>query len=158
MGLRDRDVGRLGAGARQQVEAFRDAERARNELLRTQAPDAAKKPTKWKAQKVLLHGITFDSRAEGRRFLVLRVRQERGLISDLQCHVRYPLTVCGLVVAHIEPDFRYRDAEGRLVFEDVKGGARGEVTMTRCWKLKARLFAAIYGTEIRIIGDDNSNA
>jgi hypothetical protein len=154
MGLRDRDVERLGAGARSQVAAFREAERLRKELLKPQAPDASKAPSKWKAKKVIIQGITFDSRAEGRRFLTLKARQDRGRISDLQCHVRYPLTVLGVTVAHIEPDFRYRDAEGSLVFEDVKGGEGGRATMTPVWRLKAKLFHAIYGQPIRIIGDD----
>lgn len=158
MGLRDSDVNRLGAGARSQVAAFREAERLRKELLKPQAPEGSRAPTKWKAKKIVIQGITFDSRAEGRRFLILKARQDRGRISELQCHVRYPLTVLGVTVAHIEPDFRYRDRDGKLCFEDVKGGPKGEATMTRVWKLKAKIFEAIYKSRIRIIADDNPDA
>lgn len=158
MGLKDTDVDRLGAGARRQVAAFREAERLRAELLKPQAPEGSRAPSKWKAKKVVIQGITFDSRAEGRRFLTLKARQDRGQISELTCHVSYPLTVLGVTVAHIEPDFRYRNAEGKLCFEDVKGGEGGRATMTPVWRLKAKLFQVIYQQPIRIIADDNHDA
>lgn len=71
-------------------------------------------------------GITFDSKAEGDRYLELRAMQERGEITALEPHPKYTLqpaftTEGGERVRAITytPDFEYIE-RGVRVIEDVK--------------------------------------
>lgn len=47
--------------------------------------------TKYNAQKVVVDGITFDSRKEANRYLELKLLQRAGEISDLQLQVEFEL-------------------------------------------------------------------
>lgn len=89
-------------------------------------------------------GQLHQSKAESRRCDQLHVLQDGGLISNLKAHPQpvYRLEVNGTLVCTYRGDFEYEEY-GATITEDVKG-ARTEV-----YKLKERLFAAIYGREIR---------
>lgn len=50
-----------------------------------------KRGNKLNAQKVVLNGITFDSKRESERYLFLKEMEQQGLISDLQTQVLYVL-------------------------------------------------------------------
>ncbi len=88
--------------------------------------------TKYKARKTVVDGITFDSKAEALRYLVLKDRQTKGEISFLARQVRFDLL----------PSVKYQGADrstgplwytvdfayvivatGEQVCEDVKGYA-----------------------------------
>ena len=96
-------------------------------------------------------GVMHHSTIEAARCTELHLMQQGGLIRDLEAHPqpRVPLlahdsrTGEGVEVCHYLPDFRYVDVEtGETVTEDVKGFRTPE------YALKAKLFAANYGTEI----------
>ncbi|WP_345985284.1 DUF1064 domain-containing protein [Sulfurimonas sp. HSL-1656] len=93
--------------------------------------------------------VTFDSRAEARRFDELHTLAKAGKIKDLTLQPRYLLVDTLRVVGHrtmpkrhYVADFRYVDGNGRTIVEDVKG------MVTPVYSLKKQLFLSIYGTEI----------
>lgn len=93
-------------------------------------------------------GIKFASKKEARRYSELRLLERAGEISDLKVQPRYPFTINGFHIATYVADFAYRDAHGRDVVEDVKGG---RATQTDVFRLKAKLFHAIYGREVQVV-------
>lgn len=102
---------------------------------------------KFGAKRVTLGGITFDSKAEAKRYSELKLLERAGEITSLRVHHRYPLKVDGTLVCTYECDFDYRSKSGTLVIEDVKG------VITPVYRIKKKLFEAIYRgltiTEIR---------
>lgn len=104
--------------------------------------------SKYHAKKTTVDGITFDSRREADRYLVLKSMEEGGGIENLRRQVRYELVPAFDVDGrHYRPvyyvaDFVYME-NGKEVVEDVKG------MMTDVYRLKAKLFAYRYGMSIR---------
>lgn len=104
--------------------------------------------SKYRARKTTVDGITFDSRKEADRYLVLKGMEEDGSIEDLRRQVRYELVPAFDVDGkHYRPvfyvaDFVYRE-DGCEVVEDVKG------MMTDVYRLKSKLFARRYGMSIK---------
>lgn len=103
--------------------------------------------SKYHAKKTVVDGITFDSRKEADRYLVLKGMEEDGSIEDLRRQVRYELVPAFDVDGkHYRPvyyvaDFVYCE-DGREVVEDVKG------VRTDVYRLKSKLFARRYGMSI----------
>ena len=104
--------------------------------------------SKYHAKLTTADGITFVSRREADRYLVLKGREDDGAIEDLRRQVRYELVpafdVDGM---HYRPvyyvaDFVYVEG-GKEVVEDVKG------MRTDVYRLKSKLFARRYGVSIR---------
>lgn len=94
-------------------------------------------------------GKPFDSAAEARRHAELQLLQRAGQITELQRQVRYLLVPSqrdadGKAVrpVHYVADFRYRDAQGREVVEDVKGVA------TPVYRLKRALMLRLLGITV----------
>lgn len=107
---------------------------------------APAKRSKYGAVKTVFGTEVFDSRRECHRFIELRHMQRAGLISELERQVAYDLTVNGVKVAKIIPDFRYRRGD-EVVVEDVKSTP----TMTPIFRLKAKLLKAIHGVTLEIV-------
>lgn len=93
---------------------------------------------KYNNKRVTYYGITFDSAAEGRRYLALRKAEERGVIRSLKCQPVFPIHVADTKICNYIADFFYLDGKGRMVVEDVKGVA------TAVYKIKRKLFEALY--------------
>lgn len=94
---------------------------------------------KYGNHKTTLYGITFDSKAEAERYLILRDEAAKGRIADLRLQVPYeliPKQKGERPVIYIA-DFVYTE-RGRTVVEDVKGYA------TREYVLKRKLFKFRY--------------
>lgn len=104
--------------------------------------------SKYHAKKTTVDGITFDSRREADRYLVLKGLEDDGAIEDLRRQVRYELVPAFDVDGrHYRPvyyvaDFVYVE-DGKEVVEDVKG------MRTDVYRLKSKLFARRYGVTIR---------
>nr|UVN01762.1 MAG: protein of unknown function DUF1064 [Bacteriophage sp.] len=104
--------------------------------------------SKYHARKTTVDGITFDSRKEADRYLVLKGMEEGGSIEDLRRQVRYELVPAFDVDGrHYRPvyyvaDFVYVE-DGKEVVEDVKG------MRTDVYRLKSKLFAQRYGKAIK---------
>ena len=106
--------------------------------------------SKYHARKTTVDGVTFDSKREADRYLVLKGMEEDGLIEDLRRQVRYELIPAFDVDGkHYRPvyyvsDFTYTDREtGEEIVEDVKG------MKTDVYRLKSKLFARRYGKAIK---------
>lgn len=106
--------------------------------------------SKYHAKKTVVDGITFDSKREADRYIVLKGMEEDGTIGDLRRQVRYELIPAFDVDGrHYRPvfyvaDFVYVDKEtGKTVVEDVKG------MRTDVYRLKSKLFARRYGMSIK---------
>lgn len=104
--------------------------------------------SKYHAKRTTVDGITFDSKREASRYLVLKSMEEDGTIEDLRRQVRYELVPAFDVDGkHYRPvfyvaDFVYRE-NGHEVIEDVKG------MKTDVYRLKSKLVAYRYGMNIR---------
>jgi hypothetical protein len=92
----------------------------------------------------VVDGIRFMSKREAKRYGELRLLAETGVITGLVLQPRYPLIVGDKLVCTYVGDFAYVDHDGTPVTEDVKGH------LTDVFRLKARLFAALKGYEIRL--------
>lgn len=104
--------------------------------------------SKYRARKTTVDGITFDSRKEADRYLVLKGMEEDGSIEDLRRQVRYELVPAFDVGGkHYRPVFYVADfvyvEDGKTVVEDVKG------MRTDVYRLKSKLFARRYGVNIK---------
>jgi hypothetical protein len=104
--------------------------------------------SKYHAKKTTVDGITFDSKREADRYLVLKGMEEDGAIEDLRRQVRYEIVPAFDVdgkhyrsVFYVA-DFVYRE-DGHEVIEDVKG------MKTDVYRLKSKLVAYRYGMNIR---------
>lgn len=103
-----------------------------------------RKRSKYGNRKVTLNGVTFDSQHEAQRYLVLDLARRQGQISELAVHPRYRLEVNGKLVCGFWPDFQYVNREGKLVVEDAKSAP----TKTRAYRIKVKLFKALYGHDV----------
>nr|UWI41341.1 MAG: Protein of unknown function (DUF1064) [Bacteriophage sp.] len=104
--------------------------------------------SKYHAKRTSVDGITFDSKREADRYLVLKGMEEDGTIEDLRRQVRYELIPAFDVDGkHYRPVFYVADfvyvEDGKEVVEDVKG------MRTDTYRLKSKLFARRYGKAIR---------
>ncbi len=111
---------------------------------------APRRRNKYGAEPVEIDGRRFDSKAEGRRYMLLKDMERKGEITDLECQVSYELLPAQCVDGKkIRPcfyrcDFQYTNKNGVLVTEDVKSGP----TKTAEYKIKAKMFAYRYGRQI----------
>ena len=100
---------------------------------------------KYNSRKTVVDGITFDSKAEARRYMELKLLERAGQIKGLKLQPRYLLQESykknGKTVRKIEyiADFEYVDVRTqRVVIEDVKG------VKTPVYRLKKKIFEYVY--------------
>lgn len=106
--------------------------------------------TKYKNQKIIFNGETFQSKKEYHRFCELLLLEKGGVISDLQRQVKYVLIPSqkeGKKTIEREcsyrADFVYTDNEtGETVVEDVKG------MRTEVYKIKRKLMLWVHHIKI----------
>lgn len=130
-----------------QARATRErAPRYRNSTIVKEFGRRPRRQNKYNAVKTLIDGITWASKHEAERYLVLKTQQVAGEIRELRWHTRYPLVVNGVKIALYEDDFSYRDLENRLIVEDAKSPATAK---RRDYIMKKRLVKALYGIEVQ---------
>ena len=89
--------------------------------------------SKYHAVPVVIDGIRFDSKLEGRRYSQLKIRQAAGEIIGLALQQDFALVVCGDRIGSYVADFTYFiPGTMELVIED----AKGVLTPLCRWKLK----------------------
>lgn len=108
--------------------------------------------SKYNAKKVIVDGITFDSKKESKRYLELKQMQENGEIHDLQLQVPFELIPSFEIVIDGKKrkrrkmqyiaDFVYYIGNVRIV-EDVKG------RKTDVYMIKKKLFEYKFKTTIK---------
>lgn len=103
--------------------------------------------TKYKAKKVQVDGITFDSKREARRYCELRLLERAGEIRELELQKKYELIPKqGKERAvHYIADFVYKDKSGAEIVEDTKG------FRTPDYVIKRKLMKWVHGIEIKEI-------
>ena len=107
--------------------------------------------SKYRSRKTVIDGITFDSKAEARRYADLKLMERAGIISNLELQPSFVLLdafrdASGALHRAItyKADFRYTEA-GKTIVEDVKG------METREFKLKRKMLLSKYPeTNLRI--------
>lgn len=107
---------------------------------------------KYRNKPTVIDGERCDSKKEAAHFMLLRRRQMRGEIRNLVLHGLVKLEVNGVFICAFCPDFLFEapdDGVWRLHAEDTKGMKKG--TAYQMFQIKARLFAAIHGTEVKEI-------
>lgn len=100
---------------------------------------------KYGAIKTTLDGMKFDSLGEAKHYSDLKIRLLAKEITDLKTQVKFPLNSGGKHICDYIADFTYYE-NGTLVVDDYKG------VSTAVFRIKAKLFEAIYGFPIRISG------
>lgn len=118
--------------------------------MRDKPVEKSTRGQKYSNQKVTDQGITFDSKAEHRRWCYLRLLERAGEIKDLRRQVSFML-IPELVKprggkerpTHYIADFVYLDKAGAQVVEDVKGAVTPE------FRLKRKLMLWAHGIEVQ---------
>ena len=97
--------------------------------------------SKYHAKKVVIDGITFDSKMEGNRYTTLKLLEKSGRIRDLELQPRFLLQPnfkkYNKTIRKIEyiADFKYFDVQrNQIIIEDVKG------VETEAFKIKKKYF------------------
>lgn len=108
------------------------------------------KPRKYQERKTEIDGITFDSAAEARRYVHLKMLEAAGEIKDIEIQPKWELqpsfkrgkrTIRAITY---RADFRYTEvATGESVVEDVKG------METEVFRLKAKMLLYQYDIEVK---------
>ncbi len=85
--------------------------------------DASRKAHKYHAKPCVVDGVRFDSKAESREYLRLRILQRNGFVSGLERQPAFELHAPnGEVLGKYVADFQYVETYGhRVVVSDVKG-------------------------------------
>ncbi len=120
--------------------------------MRDNPAEKQRRGQKYGNQKVVDKGITFDSKAEHRRWCYLVMLEKARAIKDLQRQVRFEL-IPELIkprggkerATHYIADFVYLDKAGAQVVEDVKGAVTPE------FRLKRKLMLWAHGIEVQEI-------
>ena len=108
---------------------------------------------KFGAKKTQVGDITFDSKAEARRYGDLVLLQKAGHITALELQVPFILApqVRFEGASRAKPalkyvaDFAYQEAEtGRTIVEDVKG------VLTDAFQIKRHLMLSVHGINVRL--------
>lgn len=101
--------------------------------------------SKYRAKKVTVNGITFDSKHEADRWQELQILQNAGLIEQLKRQVKFDLipTQKGERGVSYFADFTYITKGGSFVVEDAKGFRTPE------YIIKRKLMLWIHGIRIK---------
>jgi len=109
--------------------------------------------SKFKAKKTSVNGMTFDSKAEARRYGDLYLMEKSGHIKDLRLQVPYILaprvkfegSPSAKPALKYVADFSYIEADtGRAIVEDCKG------VLTEGFQIKRHLMLSVHGIDVRL--------
>ena len=112
-----------------------------------------KKSGKIAHEYVKMDGYTFDSQAEVDRYIELKLMQQKGIISELECQPKYELIPYQRVSGRqgfrkhgYTADFRYKDENGNEIVEDVKSVRTRE---ERDYIINRKLMYFLHGIYVR---------
>lgn len=108
------------------------------------------KPSKYRAKKVEVDGLRFDSKKEAERYGQLKLLERTGDVQTLRVHPSFELKVNDQLICRYIADFSYYEYGSEvMVVEDVKGYKKGGAW--NMFRLKAKLMKSIYGIEVRVV-------
>ena len=122
-----------------------------NDRSHPPVPSSKPRRNKYNAQSVVIDGIRFASKAEGERWLTLKLRVVLGEIYDLERQVAYQLAPSVRLdsekrarpALRYVADFRYVE-NGQTVVEDTKGRD------TPVSRMKRHLMKSVHGIDVRL--------
>lgn len=125
----------------------------RREILKQGDKAKVAKRNKFNAQKVELDGMTFDSKKEHKRYIVLKAMQQRGEIFGLEHHIKFELAPKTKLEGEkrAKPalryfaDFTYYNTRGEYIVEDVKSAATRKLAS---YRTKKHLMSTVLGISI----------
>lgn len=107
---------------------------------------------KYSNRKTVVDGITFDSKAEAKRYKELVTLEKLGAITDLELQPEFLLQekfkIAGKTEREIKyiADFKYFDkSKNKMVVEDVKG------CRTEVFNVKRKIFLYRYGEQFEFL-------
>ena len=100
-----------------------------------------KKQNKYHAKSTEYNGVIYHSKKEAAYAQELDLRQKAGEIKKWERQVKIPLKVYGQHICNYYIDFVVYYPSGEVEYVEVKGFA------TQLWRLKWKLFEAIYNKE-----------
>lgn len=105
---------------------------------------------KYRAKKTVSHGITFDSRAEARRYDELLILARTGEVTNIRRQVPFLLAPAVKLQGRTKPAIKYiadfcYDSWGKPVVEEVKGA------ITPVFRIKQHLMATVHGIHLNIV-------
>lgn len=105
---------------------------------------------KYKNKKVYVDGIRFDSKREANRYKELLLLEQAGEITDIELQKDFllipPQKIGGKVVERAvkyKADFCYKDSNGKMIVEDVKG------MKTKDYIIKRKLMLYVHGVRVK---------
>lgn len=104
---------------------------------------------KYRNVPTIVDGVSFDSKAEARRWGELKLLQRAGEIADLQLQPSFDLIVNGVKVCAYRGDFGYFRVNGPRVIEDVKSPITRKNPV---YIIKKKLLKACEGIDITEVG------
>jgi len=128
--------------------SLRFSEEEYNALISRREAITIPKPSKYRAQKVTIDGITFDSKKEGARYQQLLMMQRAGKIHNLELQPSFELapavTIAGKTKRALiyRADFAYTE-NGVEIVEDCKG------MLTDVYKIKRHILKHVHNIDIR---------
>jgi hypothetical protein len=110
----------------------------------------ARKPAKYRNQRVRVDGFSFDSKAEAKRYGELKELQAVGAIAWFLCQVPFRLPGgiiyrADFLIVWNDMQFNKSFTRSKVTVEDVKG------MMTSASRLKIKQVQAIYGIEVELV-------
>jgi hypothetical protein len=106
-----------------------------------------KRGNKYRAVKVTVDGITFDSKREAAYYAELKLREKAGEVSGVE--LQKPFAILGAngeLICTYRADFAFWDnAQDRFRVIDVKG------VETKDFKLKKRLMRILKGIDVEVV-------
>lgn len=107
----------------------------------------SKRGNKFGAQKAVIDGITFDSKAEARYYATLKQREDAGEIANVELQRPFVLVAGdGQLVGVYKADFAFDDlVEGRWRVIDVKGHD------TALSRFKRKFVKALHGIDVEVV-------
>tara|TARA_B100000482_G_C12528735_1_gene267504 strand:- start:430 stop:738 length:309 start_codon:yes stop_codon:yes gene_type:complete len=98
--------------------------------------------SKYKNIITTVDNIRFHSKKEANRYRELCILNKSKLILDLELQPNFKITINNKFICNYKADFAYKNKDGEIVYEDVKG------FRTQVYKLKKKLTEALYNVKI----------
>jgi Protein of unknown function (DUF1064) len=105
------------------------------------------KPSKYRNIKTVVDGLSFDSKAEAKRWHELKLLEHAAELSKLERQVRFDFKHNGVNLGFYKADFTYFTKQ-KFVVEDVKSSATAKLSTFR---MKKKMMKAFYGLDVEII-------
>lgn len=100
---------------------------------------------KYSNKKIIMDGVTFDSKLELECYNWLSLRFED---CEIKIHPKYDLIVKDRYICSVSPDFEIKLSEEKTMFVDAK--AKDDTTFTDVARIKYKLFEVLYNKKIHL--------